>query len=420
MLRTVSLLVLLLAAALAAGSTAPTATAATPPASASSIRLGLSLQMYDGRISSTAQAQRLARAHSVISMRSGQLGPFGPAMHAANPNLRLYVYLNGMYAQAPEGKHFPKAWYMNDRSGHRIRSRGWGNWLMDPRQRAPHTELGITFQSWGEYVAQRCRLLTAGGQFDGCFLDMLGSAPLWSGYNERGRVPSRGSRGLPFSAAQWFKSVTGPVAKRASDVAGVPVYGNGIGSGARYYGGDLGPSRLLLGFAARGDAETWLRTPGESIKAFPGGKEWRTEVQMISDSSAAGRPVNATVKTWVTASESAKNRWRRYGLASFLIGNRGHGTFEFSASEKLQADETEAPIYDIDLGAPRSRHADVRDYARDGVYRRGFENGVVIVNAGTKTRTVRFSTPLYSLAGKAYSTLSLRGHDAAILLRSAS
>jgi hypothetical protein len=417
LLRHVSLLLAVIAAALVAGSSA---TAAAPPPAKPNVRLGLSLQMYSGRITSAAQAQSLAKAHSVISLRSEQLGPYGPVMHAANPGLRLYVYLNGMFAQAPEGAHFPKAWYMKDSGGSRIRSRGWGNWLMDPRARAPHTEFGVTAQSWGDWVAQRCRLLVAGGQFDGCFLDMLGSAPLWSGYNERGRVPSRGTRGLPFTAGQWYKSVTGPVAKRVSDVAGVPVYGNGIGSGARYYGGTLGPSKLLLGFAARGDAETWLRTPAQSITKFPGGADWRTEVQMLADSSAAGRPVNATVKTWVKASDKMKGRWRRYGLASFLLGNRGNGTYEFSADEKMPTDESASSIYGIQLGAPLVTRTNVADYyGKGGVYRRSFENGVVIVNATGKTRALSFASPLYSTAGTAYTAMNLGPHDAVILLRAA-
>lgn len=416
MLRHLSLLVLVIAAAIAAGSSATTtAVAATQPADA--VRLGLSMQMYGGRISSLAQAESLAKAHSVISMRSEQLGPWGPAMHAANPSLRLYVYLNGMFAQAPEGDRFPKAWYMKDRKGHRIRSRGWGNWLMDPRGRAAFTAYGMTFQSWKDYVAERCRLLVAGGQFDGCFLDMLGSAPIWPGYNQHGRVPARGSRGLPFSAARWFTIITGPVAKRTAEVAGVPVYGNGIGSGARFYGGNLGPSKLLLSYAARGDAETWLRTPNQSIAALPSGADWRTEVQMIADSSAAGRPVNATVKTWVKATDGQKARWRRYGLASFLLGNRGHGTFEFSAAEKMPLDEADTPIYRANLGAPRVTKANVLDYYRGGVYRRAFENGVVIVNAGTKTRVVKFATTLYSVTGTAYTSIKLGGRDAVILLR---
>jgi hypothetical protein len=353
-------------------------------------------------------------------MRSPQLGPYGDVMHAANPNLRLYVYLNGMFAQAPEGKHFPNTWYMKSPNGKRIRSRGWGNWLMDPRGRAAHTEFGVTTNSWGDWVAERCRALVANGHFDGCFLDMLGSAPLWSGYNQRGRVPAGDARGRQFSAAQWFKGITGPVAKRVSEVAGVPVYGNGIASGARYYGGELGPTRLLLGFAARGDAEIWLRTPTQAIGRFPGGSEWRTEVQMLADTSAAGRPVNATVKTWVKAPESLKARWRRYGLASFLIGNRGHGTFEFSADERMPTAESASAIYDIDLGAPLVTHGSVRDYFAQGVFRRGFENGVVFVNAGKRPKTISFSTPLYSRSGKAYRTLRVGARDAAILLRSTS
>jgi hypothetical protein len=140
---------------------------------------------------------------------------------------------------------------------------------------------------------------------------------------------------------------------------------------------------------------------------------------MLVDSSAAGRPVNATVKTWVNAPDGLKGRWRRYGLASFLIGNCGNGTFEFSADEKMPTDESATPIYNIELGAPLVTRAHVRDYYGRGVYRRGFENGVVIVNAGRKTRVVSISTPLYSLAGQEYDTLKLGARDAVILLRSA-
>jgi hypothetical protein len=409
-LRKASLLIAI-AVALLAGSTA--AAMASPTA-----RLGLSMQMYSGRISSAAQAESLAKAYSLISLRSEQLGQWGPAMHAANPSLRLYVYLNGMYAQSPEGSRFPLAWYMKDRHGHRIRSRGYGNWLMDPRGRAAHSEFGVTAGSWGDWVAQRCKLLVAGGQFNGCFLDMLGSAPLWSGYNSGGAVPARGSRGVPFTAVIWFKAISGRVAERVSEVAGVPVYGNGIGSGARYYGGELGPSRILLGYAARGDAETWMRTPGQSITDLPGGAAWRTEVQMLADSSAAGRPVNATVKTWVNASEAYKARWRRYTYTSFLLGNRGGATFEFSPAEAMPTDEANSLIYSIQLGAPVVTRSNVLDYyGSDGVYRRVFENGIVLVNAGSKTRLVRFAHPLYSPGGVAYTSLRIAPRDGAILLR---
>jgi len=411
LLRHLSLLVLVIAAAIAAGSSATTtAVAATPPADA--VRLGLSMQMYGGRISSLAQAQSLAQAHSVISMRSEQLGPWGPAMHAANPSLRLYVYLNGMFAQAPEGDRFPKAWYMKDRSGHRIRSRGWGNWLMDPRGRAPFSAYGMTFQSWKDYVAERCRLLVAGGQFDGCFLDMLGAAPLSPGYL-RGRqaVMDQESK-RPWAPSDYIE-LTGSVGRAVEAYVGKGAIGNGLGWGGNFYSV---PTRNLLGATDISLAEVWMRSPGSSPSTFPRVDRWKQEVQMLIDANRAGHSVEATMKVWTGATAAQLHAWRTFGEASFLIGNSGSSWFEFSSGRATLAWHEESRLAGIDLGAALDTHESVDGYYRDGVYQRRFTQGIALVNPGDRAVTVSFGDRYRTPSGDAVTSLTLEPHSGQVLL----
>jgi hypothetical protein len=382
------------------------------------VHRGLSLQMYGSRIDSLATAQRLARSHAIISMVPGQLNGFGDEMKQANPKLRLFAYVNGMFAQKSQGTTFPASWYMPASNGGKIRSRGWGNYLMDPRARATYRAGNATYGSWGDYVAGRCKAIIAQSQgaFDGCFLDMLGTAPLSAGYNVGGAVPVKSRGGARWTAAEWFSQLSGPVAAKVEQVSGAPAYANGIGSGTRFYGGAGGPSRVLYQYATAGDAEVWLRGPGTPASAFPTLDKWKTEVRMLADASAAGGVVNATVKIWTGATAAQKEQWRRYSYGSFLLGNTGHATFEFTAARTVRDATADSPLYSLALGAP-SETGTVDSYARGGVYQRAFANGLVLVNPGTKAVTVSLDGAHKTAAGQTVTQVSVPAHDAAILTR---
>ena len=78
------------------------------------INLAPSMQMYGGKIADLATAQTIALSHTSISLRPAQLNGYGAAMKAANPNLRIFLYLNGMYAQKNRReRRSPAAWYMH-------------------------------------------------------------------------------------------------------------------------------------------------------------------------------------------------------------------------------------------------------------------------------------------------------------------
>ena len=384
----------------------------------SGINQGLSIQMYGGRIPDLATAQRIALSHTTISLGPAQLNGFGPAMKQANPNLRIFLYLNGMYAGSSQGSLFPSSWYMHAKDGSKIQSAGYGNYLMDPRSTATYTAGGITYAGWADWVARKCKaqLTAAGvGAADGCFVDMLGSAPLSPGYNRGGEVPAAGASGTPFSATIWYQEITGPIADQVERYTGHPVLANGIGSGRRYFGTATGPSRLLLDYATAGDAEIWLRSPAQPLGTFPTDAAWRSEVQMLSESSTLDRGVNATVKTWTAGTTAQIEQWRRFSLGSFLIGNLGHATYEFSGSQTQVAWSDDSPLYHLALGTPSESYPSVASYLHGGVYTRGFTNGEVLVNTGTAPVTVTLGGTYYTVDHQAVGQVTVQPHDAVIL-----
>jgi hypothetical protein len=230
-----------------------------------------------------------------------------------------------------------------------------------------------------------------------------------------GEVPAADASGTPFTATAWYDQITGPIAAAVERLTGSPVLANGIGSGRRYYGTGYGPSRLLLDFATAGDAEVWMRSPAASLTAFPTDTGWRAEVQMLSDSSTADRAVNATVKTWTTGTAAQLEQWRRFGLGSFLIGNQGHATFEFSAAQHQIAWSDDSPLYHMAIGTPTESYTSVAGYLHGGVYTRAFSNGKVLVNTGSTPVTVPLDATYLTVDRQPVTQVTVAAHDAVIL-----
>jgi hypothetical protein len=375
--------------------------------------LGLSMQMYGSKIPDLATAQRIARQYTVITANAGQLNTFGAAMKQANPNLQIFLYQNGMFAQSNQGSMFPSAWYMRAKNGAKIQSKGYGNYLMNPESTATYTARSVTYTSWGDYVAKtaRAQLTAAGaGAADGVFLDMLGTAPLSAGYNQNNLVPVDAG-GRPFSADTWYSDISSPIADQTERVSGEPVIANGIGSGTRYFDS----SRRLLDFATAGDAEVWMRVPGSGVTAWPSETRWRNETQALADSAQSDRGMNATVKMWSGGTAAQVEQWRRFALGSFLIGNQGHATFEFSPQQKMTAWADDSPLYHMAIGTPTQTLADVTGYLQNGVYQRSFTNGRVLVNTGAAAITVTLGGTYHTVSGIAVTQVTVPAHDASIL-----
>ena len=113
-------------------------------------------------------------------------------MKRARPGLRLLVYMNAAFVQARDGDAYPDAWYARDADGAKIISLGFANWLMD-----------VTVRGWARDRAKTCERLIAGAGYDGCMLDLLGTAPLLPGYATGIPIDERTDE--PWRSKDWLE-----------------------------------------------------------------------------------------------------------------------------------------------------------------------------------------------------------------------
>jgi hypothetical protein len=118
----------------------PATVAAARPAGDTSGRLALqaNLQMWGAKVPDAATAVALATSHDLITAVPAQLAGYAPQMRRANPSLKIYGYVNGMFAQRGQGDMFPASWYMRDANGDKLQSAGWGKHDGSPWHHAVH------------------------------------------------------------------------------------------------------------------------------------------------------------------------------------------------------------------------------------------------------------------------------------------
>jgi len=343
------------------------------------------------------EAIRTAKRFDVIVATKEAYRDHVGAMRKANPDLVLLVYLNGTFAQKNQGSAYPAQWYSRDANGDKIRSKGYGNYLMDPSK-----------WGWIRSRAQTCaRFLTSSG-YDGCFLDMLGTTPLDPGYLTG--KPINATTDDPWTPRQWLSATGALGASVKSAVSPALVVGNGLRSGSYYFSSGQ-PSRRLLRKLDGGCAESWMRTAWQGVDAWPTTSTWRRNVDMLADAGAHGKTVLAFTKLWVGASDEQRERWHRFALASFLLGDDGHSYFFFSGART--ADPTRASaLWRVRLGAASGDY-----FEKGGVFRRKFANGKVVVNPSTGTYRVRLGGAYIDESGDRRHWVRLGPHDAAVLVK---
>jgi Hypothetical glycosyl hydrolase family 15 len=345
-------------------------------------------------IGSQSQAIALAEQYAVIAEKGAIFAPFISAMHHANPALKVVAYLNATFDTTRNGTAYPLTWYAHDGSGHRIQSRGTGNWLMDP-----------TNPLWAPNVANLCRAALARSRDDGCFLDTLGLGPLGAGYVTG--LPMDPSTHAAYSASTWIAAQTHTIAAVAR-VANV-IMPNGLANGTQFLftGPLLATSHLAM-------AETWLRLPGQSVSAFPTTAQWLAAVNMLADAEAHGWRVMTVTKLWTTATAAQVDQWHRFTVASFLMGAGGLGAYNFTISRTLAGVTAMNSDDRVAIGTPIGTYS-----LQSGVYERSFTNGIAVVNPGATPVAINFGTAYRNLIGDVVTHETLAPHTGDVLTRSA-
>lgn len=343
------------------------------------------------------QARAIASRFDVVVASRFALVPHLAAMRAVRPGIKTLVYLNGTYSRP--GEVYSENLYSHDSLGRRITSVSDGGVLMHPGRAAWRTDVGAD-----------CGTRRAESAYDGCYIDVLGIAPLSPNYNSA--QPINPSTGAVWTATQWLRATSGLGARVKEVNPGAFIMVNGLQNGKRY-ADSTGASSILLGGVDGGNAEDFVRVadlPPDDARAE---WMWKADVDMLVDAGIKGKSVFAMTKVWVDATQAQINRIHEYALASFLLGTNGGSFFTFYKDmDRMNTGEVTTPgrFDSLDIGIPTGA------YTKAGaIYSRLFSDGLVLVNPTKAPAELVLPRPYVDIDGLQRSSVLLAPNTGAIL-----
>ena len=357
-----------------------------------------------GRISHNFTASELTtigRTSDIVTGLSVQLRRYGAQLRRANPGLRMFVYVNGMFAQSNQASAFPNSWYLHDARGRKITSRIHHAYLMNPfsRKRAK----GV--RGWAAYVTHKCVVKRRQARYArGCFLDQMSSVGN-TGFVSARPINPRTHR--PFTMRGFMGAVirVGNAAARR-----MPIIGNSYESGARYFNNST--RRVNRSQMRAFEAEHWLGAtqPRDAHNL----RTWKQNVQMLISAQRRGKGV--MVSFGDVATDLAQ--WQAYVVASMLLGNNGRVWVEFEAPGNGPASwQLNTPLMRAHIGRPLRTARKVGGYLKGGVYRRAFSKGLVIVNPTSRTVVVHLRRPARLTTGQRVTRVTTAPFSGIVLTR---
>ncbi len=380
----------MLAAALAlavagcgSGSTPP-----PPPAPPPDIALYAGMQGHPRP--SAADLAVIARSARLVVGTVAQLQVVAGQLRQLTPGIKLYAYVNGQFVHPDQGSTYPASWYLRSASGQQVRSRVFGNYLMNPLQ-----------PGWTAQVTSSCRAaLQAVRGLTGCFLDMIGPAPLRPGYDMAGQPPVDPGTGQPFVPSAYL-ALTGGLARAVQTQTGHPVIANGVESGVHYY---VVPTGGLADDVAGLEVEHWMGlNDTQAMKP----QAWAQNEQMLIDLARRGRTVLVNFHTRSAGAEGD----RQFAVASFLLAAGPGDYLQIEPpGSTVPSWRYPSPDYRAGLGRALESHARIGDYLRGGVYRRAYTNGLVLVNPSEAPVTVRLGPGYKAANGQPLKSVTVPAH----------
>jgi hypothetical protein len=351
-----------------------------------------------------AQALSVAANYDLILATKKSYAPYVAQMRQMNPSLKIVAYLNGTYAQSNEGGLYPEPWYARDANGAKVRSKKFGNYLMDP-----------TNAGWIQSRTQTCADYATQAGYDGCYLDMLGNATV--GKNYVTAPPVNPATHAAWTSPGWIGATSRLGASVQAANWSMLVVGNGLGNGNQYFDPASGPSSALLNGLAGGNAQGWIRSESDAITDFRTAKVWKRDVDMLGDAAKRGRFVMAMTKTDNPGTPAQLQQVHRYALASFLLGTDGTQYFYFSPNgndDGVNAPDT--PDDHVNPGMPLTSYT----AQANGAYVRPYSNGYVAVNPNTAPVTVNLGATYVDLDGNSASQVTLQPHTGMVFTKNPS
>ena len=314
-------------------------------------------------------------------------------LKAANPNVKVLVYkelafggpgtgTDATSASGVSASEAPESWFLKNTSGDKFTS--WSYdwlWAMDVGSQAYQ-------QRWYENVIGELE----GEGWDGVFLDDANASMKYS--YEPSKVAKYPSDAAYSAAMESALAYIGPkiqargklaIANFAQWVEAPQVYNRWLG----YLSGGLDEM-----FAK------WGRGAGEGYRPT-----WQWEDQVAEAEYAASQ---GKIFIGFTQGATGETQAARYGYASVLLGGNDSASYAFTPN---YSEETWLPEYEYEIG---SATAAQREDA-NGVHRRAFANGLVLVNPTESAQTVSFGGT-YSGSGLENATGATMPANSALVL----
>jgi hypothetical protein len=340
----------------------------------------------------------VARRDSYVVLQSWEARRAGE-LKALNPDLEVLVYQNlsamaegtGRGGMSSSGVNFGEAdvthpeWFLREADGSRIAERGWPwLWMAD-----------IGLQGYQRrWTANVLRLLRS-GPWDGVLMDDTNTTARFH-VPEISRIAKYPSDPAYQQAVGSMLAYAGPRIIAAGKLA-IP----NVGSWPDY------PAVVAnwLGYVSGGMDEMfakWSPVPG---KGYSGPNLWLTQLREVQSTERMGKLFLA-----VTHAPAGDRGVIRYGWASALLGAGGHTSY-YAAGPRFG--ESWSPSYEVALGRPRTEAWE----SADGIWRRGFAHGLVVVNPTLSPAMIRLHG-LYSGSGLDRARTARMGpHSGLILTR---
>ena len=374
--------------ALVAACLLPAAASARPLAG--QVRVAIDGRAYNADFSKTP-----ARADVVI-LQAWELDKLRK-LKAANPGIKVLMYRNlsamsradrlgnaGTGVTVQDADRHPE-WFLRNTGGQRFTFSGYGFlWAADIGNRA--------YQE--QWVANTTAKLKT-GDWDGAFVD--DANPTMRYHYDVGAVAKYPSDAAYQAATGSALAFIGP-RLRAQGKLVIPNFGDW-----RRYRPAVTPWLKYVSGGMEEHFTKWGNSPREGHFT---GADWDDQLAVLKQVQSMSKLFLGVAHSSV-GDESAA----RYGWATMLLAADGRATFGLHDD---YASETWFPEYGYDLGAPKDKESK----GADGVHRRAFQRGLVLVNPTLESRTVRFGGRYRgSGLGRAGATV-MRPHTG-LILRSA-
>ena len=387
--------------AMVAALAAPASARRVLPSTRAGIHQFTGIQGRTGHNFTASELKTIGRSSDIVTGLAVQIRQYGARLRRANRRLRMFVYVNGMFAQSNQGSAFPNGWYLHDAGGHKITSGSHHNYLMNPFSRT--RAHGV--RGWAAYVTHQCVVKRRDSRYArGCFLDQMSSAGN-TGFVSGQPINPRTHR--PFTMRGFMDAVNrvGNAAARR-----MPIIGNSYESGARYIKNST--RRVNRSHMRSFEAEHWLgATQPRDAQTL---KTWKQNVQMLMSAQRHGKGV------LVGFGDMASNlsQWQAYVVASMLLGNNGHVWVHFDAPGNGPASwQLYTPLMRAHIGRPLRTVRKVGGYLKGGVYRRAFSKGLVIVNPTSRTVVVHLRRPARLITGQRVRRVTAAPFSGVVLTR---